>query len=208
MQNSDFWTRITSFYGSLTSPVVFCIQNSVISIRFYGSQPSSVVFACKTETFGPELLVSIGPSPHLSSCGFKTAWFAPEWQVYLGSAIICGFYIQNSDFSTRMTSVYGFHPSHVVLYIHNRDFRIRLTSLYWSQTSSVVLSTHNGVLSSRISSLYVFQPSRVVLCMQNIDFRTGVTSLCGSQTSLEVFACKTVTLGPDQQGCIGPRPNI
>ena len=117
MQNSDFWTRITSLYGSQTSPVVLCMQNSVISTRMtslYGSQPSSVVFVhakqrlldqnykslwvpdliCdflhdKTATFGPEiaclygsqnspvifalqntclaseLLVSMGPSPHL-----------------------------------------------------------------------------------------------------------------------------------------------
>ena len=31
----------------------------------YWSQPSSVVFACKTATLGPELQVSIGPRPHL-----------------------------------------------------------------------------------------------------------------------------------------------
>ena len=34
-----------------------CMQNSVISTcitSLYGSQPSSVVFACKTATFGPE----------------------------------------------------------------------------------------------------------------------------------------------------------
>ena len=35
----------------------FCLQNSVISIRItslLGSQPSRVVFGCKTATFGPE----------------------------------------------------------------------------------------------------------------------------------------------------------
>ena len=44
------------------------MQNKVISIRItslYGTQPSSVVFACKTATLGPELLVSMGPRPHL-----------------------------------------------------------------------------------------------------------------------------------------------
>ena len=37
---------------------LLCIQNNVISIRITslnGSQPSSVVFACKTTTFGSEL---------------------------------------------------------------------------------------------------------------------------------------------------------
>ena len=100
MQNSDFWNRITSFYGfqplsvvlcvensdfrtkiaclygSKTSPVILCMQNSVPSIRItslYESQPSSVVFGCETATLGPDLQVSMGPSPHL--------WFlhAKQW---------------------------------------------------------------------------------------------------------------------------------
>ena len=42
---------------------------SVISTRMtclYRSQPFSLVFACKTATFGAELQVSMGPRPHLS----------------------------------------------------------------------------------------------------------------------------------------------
>ena len=61
-------TRINSLYGTQTSPVVLCMQNSMISTRITslnGSHPSSVVFAFKTATLGPDLQVSIGPSPHL-----------------------------------------------------------------------------------------------------------------------------------------------
>ena len=57
LQNNDFWSWITSLYGSQTWPVILCIYHSVISTRISrlcGSQPSSVVFACKTATFGPE----------------------------------------------------------------------------------------------------------------------------------------------------------
>ena len=53
MQNSDFWIRITSLYGSQTSPMFFCIQNSDFSTRIvslYGSQPLSAFFAYKTGT--------------------------------------------------------------------------------------------------------------------------------------------------------------
>ena len=128
MQNSDFWTRITSLYGSQTSPVIFCMQSaclaseslvsmgprphlwfwhakqrlldlnynslwvpdltcdfvhaiSVPSIRItslYGSQTSSVVLACKTETFGPELQFAMGLRPQLSFGVCKTAWLALE----------------------------------------------------------------------------------------------------------------------------------
>ena len=123
-------------------------------------------------------------------------------------ALICGFCMQNSDFRTRLTSLYG------------------------SQTSTVVLSTHNGVLSTRINRLYWFQLSPVVFCFQNSDFRTRITSLYGSQTwpvilcmynsvinirinnlyrsqpSSVVYACKTATFGPDLQVSKGTRPHL
>ena len=92
MQNSDLWTRITSLYGSHTWPVILCIYNSMISTRItrlYGFQPSSVVlwiqksdlittiacvygsqtspaiFAFKTALLASELIVFMGPSPHV-----------------------------------------------------------------------------------------------------------------------------------------------
>ena len=46
-----------------------------------GTQPSSVVFACKTATSAPELQVSMGTTPHLSFCACKTAALGPELQV-------------------------------------------------------------------------------------------------------------------------------
>ena len=146
------------------------MQNSVISIwitNLYGFQPSSVVFASKTATFRLELQLWMVPSLHLSFCACKTALFATERQVYKGSSHhLCFFFsMQNSDFMTRLTSLYGF------------------------QTSSVVLTTHNSVLSTRIKRPYGFQPSPVILCMQNSDFSTLNTSLYWSQPSSEVFAC-------------------
>ena len=81
------WTRITNLYGSQTSPVVLCMQYSVISTRItclYGSQPLSMVFGCTTATFGAELQVSMGPRHDLSVCGCKTAWLASEVLVSMG----------------------------------------------------------------------------------------------------------------------------
>ena len=147
------------------------------------SQPSSVVFACKRRILDQN---------------FKSLWVP---------ALICGFCMPNSEFWPRITSLYGpqtspalvcnqngvictrisslywFQPSSVVLCWQNSDFRTRLTSLYGSQTSSVVLSTHNSVLSTRISRLYWFQLSPVVLCMQNSLLSIRITSLHGSQPS-------------------------
>ena len=63
------------------------MQNNEISIRNtspYVSQPSSVVFACKTATLGQELQVSMGPRPLLWFFAFKTVTLAPELQVSMG----------------------------------------------------------------------------------------------------------------------------
>ena len=63
------------------------MQNNVISIlitSLYRSQPSSVVFACRTKTFGSELQVSMGPRFRLLICECKTATLVPELQVSMG----------------------------------------------------------------------------------------------------------------------------
>ena len=63
------------------------MKNNVISIRItslYGSQPSFVVFSCKTATFGQELQVSMGARPHLRFFTLKTATLATELQVSIG----------------------------------------------------------------------------------------------------------------------------
>ena len=63
------------------------MQYSVINTRItclYGSQPISVVFACKRATFGAEFQVSMCPRPDLSFCACKTASFAPELLVSTG----------------------------------------------------------------------------------------------------------------------------
>ena len=68
MQNSEFCIRITNLDETQTSPGIWSLQNSVISIRIaslYGSQPSSVDFVLNTAHYGQELLVFLGPRPHL-----------------------------------------------------------------------------------------------------------------------------------------------
>ena len=69
------------------------MQNNVISIRItslYGSQPSSVVFACKTATLEPELQVFMGSRPHLFLLLFKKGTLAPELRISLGpSPLLC-----------------------------------------------------------------------------------------------------------------------
>ena len=153
------------------------MQNSVPSIRdtsLHVSQPSCVVFGCKTATYGPEKQVSMGPRHDLSLCECKSTSLASDLLVSMCSnPHLCFFLMQYSAFWTRISSLYG------------------------SQTSSVVLNTHNCELNTRIKRQYWIQPSPVALCIQNSDFRPRVTSLWGSKTSPVVFACKTAPSGPE-----------
>ena len=85
--------------------VVLCACNSVLNIRntsLYGSQPSSVVFACNPAWLTPEKLVSMGPSPYL--------WFlGPFW--------------------SRIASLYGSLTLSIVLCMQNSVISIGNTSL-------------------------------------------------------------------------------
>ena len=113
MQNSAFWTRVTSLYGSQTWPVVLCMYNSGLNIRItslYGSQPSSVVFECKTAWLASGLLVSMGPSPHLWLLHAKQRLLDLNYKSLWVQDITCGFVHANSAFSTWITSLYCSQP--------------------------------------------------------------------------------------------------
>ena len=149
MENINFSTWITSLYVS---------------------QPSSVVFACKTAHFGPEFQVSMGPSPHLQCLhakqrvlaqNYKSLW-VPDLTCPFGQskrrdlhqniksirvpALICGFCMQNSDFWTRIANLYGSQISPAVLCLQCSVSSIRNTSLYGSQLSCVVFGCKTATL--------------------------------------------------------------
>ena len=143
MQNSDFWIRKTNLYGSQTSPVILCIQSSVISTRItylYQSQPLSLTFACKTAPFGAELQVCMGPWPHLSFCACKTAWLASELLVSRGPSPHLWFVDAQQRLLTRITNLHGYQPSPVVLWMQISVISIGITSLYWSQPVPVAFA--------------------------------------------------------------------
>ena len=174
-----------------------------------GPRPQMSFCACKTTWLASELLVSMGPSPHL--------WFLDAQQRLLDQNykslsprphILFFFWIQNSAFSTRFASLYGSLPSSVVLCIHNSDITTRINSLNGSQTSPVVLCMQTSVISTRMTSLHGSQTSRVVLCMQNKVISIRNTSLYRSQPSFVVFACKTATLGPELIVSMDPSPHL
>ena len=119
------------------------MQYSVISTRktcLYGSQPLSLVYACKTALIGAELHVCMGPSPYLSFCACKTAWLASEILVSSGPSTRLWFLDAKQRLFTRITSLQGYQPSPVVLWMQISVISIRITSLYWSQPVPVAFA--------------------------------------------------------------------
>ena len=136
MQNSNFSTWITSLYGS---------------------QPSSEVFACKPAAFGQKLHVSMCPSTHPWFSAYKTACLASELLVSMNPSPHLWFCMQNSDFWTRITNLYGSQTSLVVLCMQYSVISTRITCLYGSQPSSVVFACKTAWLASE--SLVSMGPS-------------------------------------------------
>ena len=64
-------------------------------------------------TLAAELQVSMGPSPHLRFLHAKQRLLDQIYKSLWIPAIICGFVHKSSDFSIRITSLYGLQPSFV-----------------------------------------------------------------------------------------------
>ena len=125
----------TSLLGYQTSPVVLCMQNSVICTRIkrlYGLQLSPVVLCMQNSDFRTRIT---------SLC----RWIE----------LTCGFCMQNSDFWTRITSLYGSQTSPVIFCLQNSVPSFRITSLYGSQYSSVFLHSKQRLLDPNNISLWV-----------------------------------------------------
>ena len=105
------------------------MQNSVITTWFtslHGSQPSRVVFRCKTATYGPEKQVSMGPRLDLSLCTCTTMWLATELLGSMGLSL------------------------HLLVLHAKQRLLDQCTSLYGCQTSPVVLCMQKSVICTRI----------------------------------------------------------
>ena len=187
MQNSGFWFRITSLYGSLTSPVGLCMQNGVISTGItcqHGFQPLSVAFAHKTASFGPELQVSTGTRTHLWFCACKTAWLAPELLVSMS-------------------------PNPHLWFLHSKQ---RLLNQNYKSLWNPVLTWRfvheKSVINNRITSLYESQPSSVVFACKTAAFGSELQVSTGPWPHLSVCACKTAWLAPDLPVSMGFSPYL
>ena len=152
------------------------MENNQISIRItrlYGSHHSSVVFACKTATLGPELQVSMVPRPHLSFCACKTGWLAHGILVPMGPRPHMSFCACIITWLASESLVSMGASPHL-----------------W------FLQAKQRLLDQNYKSLWVSDFPKIFR-IQNSAFSTKISSLYGSQPSCVVFAFTTATLWPE-----------
>ena len=135
-----------------------------------GSRNDLSFRACTTACLASEILVSMGPSPHLWFFHSKQPLLDQTYKsrsVQTSPVVLC---MQNSMINTRINSLYGFQPSSVVVCIQNSDLMTTIARVYGSQTSPVFFCIQNSVPSIRFTSLYVSQPSSVVFAYKTATF--------------------------------------
>ena len=140
------------------------------------------------------------------------------------SVVLC---IQNSDFSIRISSLFGSQPSSVVFASktaslvpelqvsigprpHLWFFAFKMGTLAPELQVSMGPSPHLRFLHAKqrlLDQIYKSLWVPAIICgfvHKNSAFNIRITSLYGSQPSFVAFACKTATLGPEIQVSIGP----
>ena len=150
----------------------------------------------------------MGTRPLLSFCACKTSWLAPELLVSMGPIRHLRFLDENSDFWTRITSLYRSQTWSVNLCMKNSVISTRKTSLYGTLPSSVVFACKSATFGPWITSLHGSQTCPVILCMLNSVISTRISSLYRSQPSSLVSARTTATFGPELKVSMGPRPHL
>ena len=115
--------------------------------------------------------------------------------------------MENSNFSTWITSLYGSNPHLWFLHAKQRLWT-RITNLYGSQTSPVVLRMQYSVISTRITCLYGSQPLSMVFGCTTASFGAELQVSMGPRHDLSVCGCKRACLASELLVSMGPSPHV
>ena len=121
---------------------------------------------------------------------------------------MCGFWMQNSDFRTRITSLCRWIDPTWGFSMQNSDFWTRITSLCVSQTSPVIFCLQNSVPSIRNTSLHGSQPSRVVFWFKTATYGPEKQVSMGLRHDLSLCECTTALLASDLLISMCPNPHL
>ena len=174
----------------------------------------------------------MGPRSHLLFWAYKTAWFAPVWQVYMASSThLCLFSCKTATlgpdiqvctcprlhlwFWAHITACLAQEYKDYMGSSHHLWFcACKTATIAYESLVSICHSPHLWFLYAKQrvvhqhTSLYGYKTSPVILCIQISVISTTITSFYGFQLSSVVLYMKTATLGPDLQVCMGPRNHL
>ena len=121
-------------------------------------------------------------------------------------ALTCGFCIQNSEFWTRITNLYGSQSSPVILWMQYSMVSTTITCRYGSQPLSVVFAFKTATFGTE-QQISKGPRHHLSLCACSTAC-TRITCLYGSQPLSVVYGCKTATFWAELQVSMGPRHDL
>ena len=146
-----------------------------------GASPQVWFSARKSVTLAHELLVSIGPSPHLRFLHAKQRNLDQHASLYghqTSAVVLC---MQNNVISIRITSLHGSQPSSVIFIFKTAYYRSDLLVSIGPRPHLSFCACKTAWLASDL--LVSMGPcSHAWFLDANSDFCTGITSLYESQT--------------------------
>ena len=211
MQNSVLRDKIACLYAYQSSPVIFCMQISDFSTwntSLYWSQPSCVVFACKTATFGPVYKSHWVPD---ITCRFVHAKQRDEHLNYLSLCVptlICCFCMQNSVLRAKIACLYGSQSSPMIFCMKNSVPSIRITSLHGSQVLCVVYGCKTATFGPEKQISMSPRHNLSFCACKTAWFAPELLVSMGSSLHLWFCAFKTATFGAILQVSIESRPHL
>ena len=167
-------------------------------------RPHLSLCACKTSWLAPELQVSVCPRPHLSFCTCKTAWLAQESLVSMGPSPHLWFLHAKQRV---LDQIYN------SLWIPDLTFRFVHAKTAWFPPEWQVYMGSSPHLWFKHAKQRILDWNKKYL-----SHRCNLSLCASNQSDLHqndkfimvpaLISCKTATLRPDLQVCMGPRPHL
>ena len=196
-----------------------------------GSSPQVRFCACKSATLALELLVSIGPSPHLWFLNAIERLMDKQTSLYWYQTLPLVLCVQNRVISTWNTCLYVFQLSSVAFAYKTAHFGLEL-QVSMGPSPYLWFWAHITACLAQESKVYIGSSPHLWFCAcksatlaheflvsirssphlwfftQNSDFWTSIQVSMGTRHNLSFCARKTAWLAPDLPVSMCPNPHL
>ena len=173
-----------------------------------GPRPHLSLCACKTTRLTSELLVSMGPSLHLSFLYAKLRLYDQNYKSLWVPALICGLWIQNSAFRTRIASLNGSQPSSEVFPGKTGTFGSELQFSMGPRSHLSFCKCKTAWLASELQVSMGLSSHLLFCAFTTATLWPELIVSMGPRSHLSFCACKTAWLAPELLVFMCPRPHL